>query len=379
MLRCEVCGAEYRIIDSAFVCEEGHMLEENMEVVDELEAMPTPASLIQPEEELVGTSIDGLEELTLCHMLFEELKRFFGVEDSRYFRMFLNFFQLNGRRIMHGPQLCYTGIMALLYHSRRMEEERRSATYMMAEFLHTASMCPYEDRLLRVLELLRIRAADYENKMMKIEKTSCQCIYNFLSMLSRPGVGISLFPSIKPVPCETGVLDEHVEYAKTCFRQDIRNDYENMCNYLHRICGAIGLEIDEDMGRRFKVFAYASDFTFNYFIPELEICAFLCIYIAKQKRTFDVERALAELKVGGSSAVANNSFQSNLRLLFCSITGTTRYTFERQVFRVKARLSSLCSLKSYRKFSKKENEPAHVLFIRSVLYIAKLLYRKFYR
>lgn len=402
MISCEICGTPLRIIDNIYVCDEGHAIENKVEVADDTHMAPT--SCVQ-EEASRGFSPSecgpGYLELLVFYLMFEDVRTYLGIVSSRYFEIFVNFFRGDGDKIVHGPSLCFSTLRALTYYSKRVEMESEDKTYMYLEYCRDMEHYPFEERIQQKLDVLNLNASHYKPFSMCVREHKLYNVYSVLRCLGDVGVDLRRDRIGRPRRSETGVLDEEIENNKLCFRQDLRRDYQMFLGYLRRLCSIFMLEITEDLEEKFKIFFYASDFSQVVHIPEVEISPFLYIYIMRYGRDLDVGRAIRRFRdtllgsfygMAGDEACERykdtdqetverydlqSTFQESVRFLLSRIVPTRKSReFMAGVSRLKVLLHSATSLEKFRSHWKKIHGIPTQNFHNAVWYIRKLKFQR---
>ncbi|KAM0672113.1 hypothetical protein CWI42_070270 [Ordospora colligata] len=300
MLVCDACGLELTLTDTTYVCPEGHILENKIEVENEAVQTTTEKiakDILDPVSIIKSTYGTDYTYLLLFYYMFEDIRIYLGIQSSKYFDIFLNFIMEKHEKKLDKSYITIQTLRALTYYSKRIEAEAKSQTYLYLDYYIAMEAYPYKKRIDEKANALKI------NKRLKMGLQASGFGLNTISMIlgyfGQAGTELRNYAIKKDLLLfknESGIPDAVLERNKVCFRMDLRRDYKMMLAYLRRICEVILLSITKDLISKFKIFFYASDYTKTIHIPEIEICVFLYVYIMMYRRDFDVINANRNLK-----------------------------------------------------------------------------------
>lgn len=395
---CEICGSKVGIINNTYVCEEGHISNNKIEVIDDTSAVPL-LSVPREEKAAVVSAKYSFEymKLLILHLLFEEVKVHLGIKSSKYFEIFVNFFREDETKTLYGPSMSLPTLKTLAYYSKRIEVEAENKTYLFLEFHKEMESYPLRDKFGDKIKLFNMNKKQcFSSFLANVQEWSSNNIYTRLKILGEDGLELFRNKKSNVVHNETGIEEEEIRNNRICFRQDLRRDYCMFFEYLKRICEIFMLDITEDLEEKFKFFFYASDFTQTIHMPEVELAPFLYIYIMNHRRDFDVERAIRNFRkvfngFYGENWIqehkdidlavlddydSQNTFQTNVKFLLTSISWLKYIEFRDKVRAVKKLLCQCISRDAFRGHWKREREMLKRNFDRSAWYIKKLIYER---
>lgn len=393
-MECEICGMRIRVVNNAYVCDEGHTLENKVEVADDVHAS---AVIRAPREEKIIASAISINpaytRLFLAHLMFEDVRIRLEIRSSKYFEIFANLCTDRGPTL-EGPEVSFSTVMALAYYTKRIEAEAQDRTYLYLEFSQAMENYPLLETVAEKLSILGQRPADHRTFHKTHMGYGMSLIEKLLRCMGQAGVELQRNPK-NVMYNETGILDDALENTRACFRQDLRRDLPMMTQYLVRICSILALDITDNLERSFAVFFYASDFSRTIHIPDTEIAAFLYIYIMNRRRDLDIAGAMNSVKntffesfhkiIGKQSASAPETFrtfatprafQENLKILMRTVSWQRICAFNIKVSETKRLIKSTRSVDALRRHRRLLDSLPTANFVRAVWLVKKLMVQK---
>jgi len=401
MLVCNACGLELTLTDTTYVCPEGHILENKIEIGNEFAqtiAEKTKRDIMDPVSIIKSTYGTDYTSLLLLYYMFEDIRAYLGIKSSKYFDIFLNFIAEKNEKKLDKSYITMPILRALTYYSKRMEVEAKNQTYLYLDYYIAMEAYPYKKRIEERANALKIKK---RFKMgLQISGFGLNIISTVLGCFGEAGTELRSYAIKKDLLLfknESGIPSAELERNKACFRMDLRRDYEMMLGYFERICKIILLDITTDLISKFKVFFYASDYTKTIHIPEIEICVFLYVYIMMYQRDFDVTNANCNLKeiilrdyniafkkqhsdsseeyakAAWKYQYAHQSFETGLKSLIFKITWMSDYILNQKIKKLK-KLFSEC--KDIDKYQKKRCDDEKIILKQNIKYIKILMLQR---
>ncbi|CAD25484.1 hypothetical protein [Encephalitozoon cuniculi GB-M1] len=398
MVNCETCGATLEIIENEYICSEGHIIKNRVEVSTEEASVPVGGA---PNKLKIQTSFttkygEDYVDLLIFHALFNDIRNYLGIKSTKYFDIFTNFIKEGPGQTLEKSLLILPALGALTYYSKRVEMEAEGRPYLYLDYYRSMMSYPYQERRKAKFEALGINTKRPLVAPFCLSGFSLVPVSSVLKYLGESGIVLQknrFGMRLTTFYDETGVLDEEVENNKACFRQDLRRDYQMFFCYLQRICDIFLLEITEHLEKKFRAYFYVLDLTQSIHIPEIDISLFLYIYIMNYKKDFDVQKAMANLENSGikfhfsppeepvstepkTTSYSKEDLESYLRILISKITWVCSYNLKTKVGRLKTLLSCSKTANMLNSYWKRQNDKHKLVFVRNVWYIKKLMFLK---
>lgn len=278
-MKCEVCGCQYRKIDTSLVCQNGHTLQNMTEVAHD-ETVPSARSRRirkkKKVKEFFANSGCHLIRMILAKLIFEEAKIFFEIGDDSVFKYFTGFFEFREGKLESSLDVNKEWMFALIYSAKRIECEKRGKALLLKDFLLVFSRFDLGNRLILIKNRFpSLEPAVIDLGVRKPRITMCT-LTNSLDILSNPYTTSRPFKI--PVGEGNGVYEECVDVCKANFRRLFKNDYKTAKPYFEFLCSKLDIEITEDLIIYFKKFIYTFN-SFRVMLPEFDIAIFLTIFL----------------------------------------------------------------------------------------------------
>jgi len=289
-MRCEICGTEYRKIESSLICSNGHTLQNMQEVAHEdphLVALKTKKiRRVKKEKKIfLGTGC-YLTRMILMKLLFEEAREFFKFPNDKVFKYFTGFFEFKKTKLESGFNVSKREFFALIYLNRRSEMEKVGKTYFLKDCRSDFKELDIYTRLI----LIKNKYPPLESACYEFSKTvlyiSIENLKNRILDLINPCTDMNSF--IGSRASETGVLLSSIEISRQNIRRMFRNDIAIAKLYFKALCEQYGLKITEELDFYFEKFFYTFDHE-QVFIPEYDFVLFIAAYFISIKKFEDTE------------------------------------------------------------------------------------------
>lgn len=280
-MKCELCGTNFRKIETFLVCANGHTIQNTTFVANDNEELmfhPKGKKVRskKSERKCYRSSGCAVQKLILIKFVFEEAKTFFDIKSDDVFKYFCNFFEFHYGKLVSCLNIHQYTILGLVYLSKRSELEKQGQPYFFSDFIAEFKKFGLHARLVLIKNRFpALMPVALEFISMPINRYSICYLNAFIERLTNSF--IVAYPFKFNRAQDSGVHLEAIETAKYNLRSLFRNDYEVIKPYFDDICLTLGVQKTDDLEHYFKKFVY----TFNPFkvmMPEYEIPIFIAQY-----------------------------------------------------------------------------------------------------
>lgn len=303
-MKCEICGTEYRKIESSLICSNGHTLQNTQEVAHEdAKAMALKTKRIRkakpPKKMFIGTGCK-LTTMVLMKILFEEAKEFFKFPNDKIFKYFTYFFEFKKTKLETPLELTKNQVFILIYLNRRSIMEKQGIPYLVTDCIRDFRELDIYTRII----VIKNKYPSLEAPCYEFSKTSYLITILNLKRMIRDLTDHYSCPIFYTTTkySDSGVLLDSIEKAKHNIRGMIRNDLEMSKKYFKIICEKYNIKITKSLNLYFEKFIYTFDNN-QIFIPEYDFALFISAYFIEKKKFEDTELESAILTNFGCSKV----------------------------------------------------------------------------
>lgn len=283
-MNCEICGAKYRKVDTFLICDQGHTLQNTLEVAnDDGQSVPLRirrVRIARREKKIYRSSGCHLMRMVLMRLLFDEAREHFGLPDDNVFKYFTGFFEFKKTKLETCVDVTKNEFFVLVYLSKRMEMEKEGRPYTIKECKEDFKRFDITTRLL----LIKNRFPALEPPCYEFVKTP----FNLSPATVKHRVAELTDMYMYPKPyghahgSENGIFEEGIEFCKHNIRRQIRNDLEMAWLYFKPICEFYNVPLEPKLRLYFAKFIYVSD-PGQVHIPEYDYVLFLAsLYVNKK-------------------------------------------------------------------------------------------------
>lgn len=286
-MRCEICGTEYRQVDTFLICEQGHTLQNTMEVAnDDHQTSVLKVKRVRTakkEKKIFKSSGCHLMRMVLMKLLFEEAREHFGLPNDNVFKYFTGFFEFRRTKLETCVEVSKNELFVLVYLGKRMEMEKQGMPYFIKDCKEDFKRFDISTRLL----LIKNRFPSLEPPCYEFIKTAFNV--SPLNIKRRVAELTDIYMYPKPYShihgSENGIFEEGIEFCKHNIRRRIRNDLEMSRLYFKSICEFYSVPMTPMLELYFEKFVYTSDPN-QVHIPEYDFALFVASYYVNEK-TFE--------------------------------------------------------------------------------------------
>lgn len=282
-MKCEICGTVYRRVDTFLICEQGHTLQNTLEVANDDSYFPLKVKKIRAkkkEKKIFKSSGCHLMRMVLMKLLFEEAREYFGLPNDNVFKYFTGFFEFRKTKLETCVEVSKNEFFVLVYLSKRIEVEKQGKPYFIKDCREDFRNFDISTRLL----LIKNRFPSLEPPCYEFLKTSFNV--SPLSIKHRVAELTDIYMYPKPYSdihgSENGIFEESIEFCKHNIRRNIRNDLEMSRLYFGSICKFYNVPMVPKLRLYFEKFVYTSDPN-QVHIPEYDFTLFVASYYINKK------------------------------------------------------------------------------------------------
>ncbi|KAI5170914.1 hypothetical protein PAEPH01_1550 [Pancytospora epiphaga] len=291
MMKCEICGAQYRQIGADLVCMNGHALQNTLEVVDdEFGAFKGRRRRIRQQKE-VKKSLSGLhssvERFILARRMFYDAARFIGISSDKIYRYFTAFFYLskendsdNNIKIEGDFVISTQTVMAIIYLSKRSEMEAKGIPYFYKDFRAEILKFKVNDKLKLYFKEYKIDPSVHVGMIIHGGQI---CIITALNQI-RNIADFDVFIK-RRIECSevhaSGAIPLNTENARFNIRRLFSRDPKLFLQYFEGLCNDLGVEITDDLSFYFHKYVYTFDYR-RLLFPDFAFVIFIGNYFSEK-------------------------------------------------------------------------------------------------
>jgi hypothetical protein len=299
-MKCEVCGCQYRKIESSLICQNGHTLQNMTEVAHDDVIMSARTKRVRKSKKVktyFTSSGCNLMKMILFKLVFEEAKIFFNFPEDSVFKYFSGFFEFREGKLESSLDVTEKMFYSLIYLAKRADCEKKGEQLFFEDF-HEKLL---EFNFINRLALIKNRFPALEPPVKDLfHSTLCFSILllkNKIVKLSTPFIMVRPYrltseinKNITPFPSSfgSGVFEECIDGNKRNFRALFKNDISTIKPYFLKLCTQFEIQLTDELNLYFEKFIYTFDNT-KIIFPEYDLTMFLAMYAINTNNFEDTE------------------------------------------------------------------------------------------
>lgn len=332
-MKCEICGGEYRQIESSLICANGHTIQNTVEVIDDecgiYNGRKRKVRTVKDKGVKHATMDPSVASFIIFRSLFAEAMGFFGIASDRIYRYYTGFFTLVaddgrgedeqacnpfargavreqtvnsrmfdvptdafGERIEGDEIVCAQSLVALIYLSKRSESESTGKPYFFEQFRAELGRFRLNFRVRGIVKRHGLHNRGWVELLLPADKIQIFYLANKIRQIA----DFDAFSCKRVEQAEshsTGVLPYDQEGIKHNIRRLFSRDVKVLRTYFDHFCTVLCVEQTEELVFYFEKYVCVHDFR-RLLVPELGFAVFIASYFV-DKEAFEstpVEKAV---------------------------------------------------------------------------------------
>lgn len=314
---CDICGTLFRRVESSLICENGHTIQNTLEVGEDNIMQGVARSRFVKKMNIATEKKRDLDNtvanMLVIHCLFYEAKKHFGFTDDWIYKQFTGFYAVLSpepedaplsatqgapeendhpaflsqpapqqpmapkKAIIYGSFQNNLGLLiAVIYLSKRVHEEKQGRPFLVDQFRSIYTSFDLEGRCYDIVKRQRLFVNGYKAMTLPLYVTIPVAILHNLQNLANFNYYENL--SDYSVHHDTGVIPQYVLDLKQNIRSVVRRDLTIWQAYFDIILKKLKVKKTNRLKYFFKKMVYVLH-PKEIFVPEVTICLFLAIYM----------------------------------------------------------------------------------------------------